>query len=223
MGGQSDENGVAAASRDRGDLSAAGRGRGRACLVGRAGQSAAPDAADRRAVARRLARERLRRARAQHHSHGRQHHRASDRRGRRHLAAVRSLRAGLGGRQTRPCGDAGLLLVVRRARTLRRAPGTSARGGIPARDRARGLARGGRAGARRSAARGRGAAGGIAGRAGPGRAARRSRRRRRDRLAVDRPRRTPVDDAVIERRALDDVPRACTICGRRSVARRQRS
>ena len=64
----------------RGNLPAARRGRDRACLVGRAGQSAAPDAADRGAVARRLACERLRRPWSQHDSHGRQHRGAGDRR-----------------------------------------------------------------------------------------------------------------------------------------------
>ena len=105
-------------------------------------------AADRRAVARRLACERLRRPWSQHDSHGRQHRGAGDRRRGRQLATVRAVRAGLGGREIGPGRDAGLLLVVRRARTVRRASGPPARGGVPSRVGARGLARGGRAGAR---------------------------------------------------------------------------
>ena len=75
MGGESGPDSAAPAKGYRGNLSAARRGRDRACLVGRAGHSAAPDAADRGAVARRLACERLRRPWSQHDSHGRQHRR----------------------------------------------------------------------------------------------------------------------------------------------------
>ena len=80
------------------NLSAARPGRGRACLVGRARQSAAPHAADRGAVAGAVARQRLRRPRHQYHCHGRRGDRAGDGRKRRHLAAVRAVRAGVGGR-----------------------------------------------------------------------------------------------------------------------------
>ncbi len=165
--------------RHRRPLSAAGRGRGRARLVGRARKPAAPDAADRRAGAGAVARQRLRRPRPQHHRHGGRAAGAGDRRGRRRLAAVRAVRAGVGGRTPGPRRHAGLLLVVQCARALRGEAVAPARAGISARARDRGAARGRGAGARGSRDRGGGAARAAAGRAGAGGAAGRPGARRR--------------------------------------------
>ncbi len=159
-------------------LSAARRGRDRACLVGRARQRAASHAADRRAVARPLDGERLRRPRPQHHRDGGRDHRAGHRRRRRHLAAVLALRAGVGRRAARPRAHAGLLLVVHaRASASRRARRASARRNSRAPTAAR--RRCGPRSETEAAIGGGGAGGSAAGGARPGRAAGGSGARRR--------------------------------------------
>ncbi len=70
----------------------------------------------------RMARQRLRRPRAQHHGDGRQPHCSRHRRWRSHLEAVYAIRTCLGRRQVRPHGRANLLLD---ATLSRRAGGTS--------------------------------------------------------------------------------------------------
>ena len=84
----------------REDLSAARRGRCRLFLVRHARQSRSTACRRSANSGPRMARERFRRPWAQHHRHGRQSHRARHRRGRRDLAAVHAVRAGLGGRDS---------------------------------------------------------------------------------------------------------------------------
>ena len=114
---------------------AAWRLRRRLRMVGHARQFGAPHAADRRAWPGRLARQRLRRARAQHHGDGRRADRARHRRGRSDLAAVRALRAGLGRRHARPRHRAGGILDQTAPRRARRAAGPPAARRTPARPR----------------------------------------------------------------------------------------
>ncbi len=89
------------------DLSATRRRHRRLRLGRHLGHYDAPYAADRRAWAGGLARQRLRRPWAEHHGDGRQYRRARDRRRRRDLAAIYAVRIGLGGRRVRPGRGAG--------------------------------------------------------------------------------------------------------------------
>ena len=109
------------------NLSAARRRHGRLCLGRHPGHYDAPDAADRRTWAGRLARQRLRRPWAEHHGDGRQYRRARDRRRRRDLAAIHAVRIGLGGRRVRPGRGADARLDQAAARSHRRAPRQGAR------------------------------------------------------------------------------------------------
>ena len=75
-------------------------------------------AADRRNLAGAVADERLRRAGAQHHGHGRRDRRAGDRQGRPRLAVVHAVRLGVGRRPAQPRGAASPKLVASLARAL---------------------------------------------------------------------------------------------------------
>ena len=110
---------------DRGyrpNLSPARQGCRRLCVVRHRRPFDPPHAADRRTRPRRVAGERLRRPRSQHHGDGRQSDCPRHRRWRSNVAAVYAVRTGLGRRTARPHGRANILLDETLSRRSRRAP-----------------------------------------------------------------------------------------------------